>query len=347
LRNVELDEPRADELLVRIEACGICHTDVECMDLLDPPAVLGHEGCGVVEQLGTAVRGIEVGQRVALSYPSCGACASCATHRPFHCEHGLELSLAGHRADGSRPLHLDGAPIASAFFQQSSFATHSIVPARSVVPLPEGFPAQLGAALPCGVQTGAGSILNSLHTQAGESVAVFGVGAVGLSAIMAARLVGAQPIVAIDPNAQRRELALQLGATLALSSGAADVAATVRAATDGGANVILDTSGRDSALRQAIDSLAMGGRLGIVTVPDWGNDYRLAIQPLFERCGTLVSIIQGSSVPARFIPYLIEQHAAGRFPLERLVQTYPFEQINRAFEDAQQGRAIKPVLLMS
>lgn len=346
LQTVELDEPRADELLVRIEACGVCHTDLEGMELLQPPVVLGHEGCGLIEHVGAAVRGLRVGQRVSLSYPSCGNCGPCAAQRPYHCEHGLALSLAGRRGDGSRPLRLDGTEIASAFFQQSSFATCAIVPARSVVPLPEGFPAALGAALPCGVQTGAGSILNSLRAQAGECVAVFGVGAVGLSAIMAARLAGARIIVAIDLNAPRLELALQLGATLALDARAADLASAVRAATGGGADVILDTSGRDAALRQAIDSLAMGGRLGIVTVPNWGGDYRLAIQPLFERCGALVSIIQGSSVPARFLPYLIEQHAAGRFPFDRLVQTYPFAQINRAFDDARQGRVVKPVLMM-
>ena len=346
LQTVELDEPRADELIVRIEACGVCHTDIECMDLLPPPSVLGHEGCGVIEQVGGAVRGLRIGQRVALSYPSCGACECCAADHPFHCEHGLSLSLAGQRLDGTRPLRLGGTPIASAFFQQSAFATHSIVPARSVVPLPDRLPAHLGAALPCGVQTGAGSILNSLRAQSGESVAVFGVGAVGLSAIMAARLAGAAHAIAIDVNPQRLELARELGATLGLDARGEGVAESVRDITGGGADVILDTSGRDAALRQAIDSLAMGGRIGIVTVPDWGAGYRLAIQPLFERCGTLVSIVQGSSVPSRFLPFLIEQHSQGRFPFDRLVRTYPFADINQAFEDARDGRVVKPVLLM-
>ena len=316
------------------------------MELLAPPAVLGHEGVGVIEKMGREVKGLGVGDRVALSYPWCATCSPCREGRPFHCVHGLDLSFAGHRADGSRPVSLGGKPIASAFFQQSSFATHAVALARDAVKLPDDLPSELAAALPCGVQTGAGAILRSLATKPGESVAVFGVGAVGLSALMAAKLAGAGPVIAVDVNPGRLQLALSLGATHSVHAGDADVASSLRQITGGGVQVLLDTSGKDVALRRAIDAMATGGRLGIVTVPDWGKDYRLPIQPLFERFGSLVSIIQGSSIPATFLPYLIEQYRAGRFPFDRLVTAYPFAQINQAVEDARRGQAVKPVLLM-
>lgn len=346
LLEVELEAPRADEIQVRVDACGICHTDLECMSLVPTPSVLGHEGTGVVEAVGSAVRDLGPGDRVVLSYPWCGGCAACRAERPYHCRHGLDMSLAGRRLDGSQPIRLDGRPVSSAFFQQSSFARHALALARDAVRIPDDVPATVAAALPCGVQTGAGSILNSLATRPGETVAVFGVGAVGLSAVMAAVLAGARRIVAIDVNAARLALARELGATGAVDAASAAVAVEVLDLTGGGADVVLDTSGRDVALRQATASLAHGGRLGIVTVPDWGRDYRLPIQPLFERAGSLVSIIQGSSVPSRFIPWLIAQRAAGRFPVERLVQAYAFEDIGRAIDDARRGVAIKPVLTM-
>jgi aryl-alcohol dehydrogenase len=346
ISDVEIESPRADEVQVRIEACGVCHTDAECAELVPHPSVLGHEGCGVIESVGEGVHTLRVGQRVALSYPSCGHCTGCAEGRPYHCEHGLDLSLAGSRLDGSRPVRHHGSPISSAFFQQSSFATRAVVPARSAVPLPDDLPPWIGAALPCGVQTGAGAIINSLKTRNGERVAVFGVGAVGMSAVMAAVLAGAEKIVAVDVNPARLALALELGATHAIDAREAQVAEQVVHATGGGADVILDTSGRDVALRQAIGALAMGGRLGLVTVPDWGQDYRLGIQPLFERCGALVSIIQGSSVPGSFLPFLIDQYARGRFPVDRLIRRYDFANINQAFADSKNGTAIKPILMM-
>jgi aryl-alcohol dehydrogenase len=222
-----------------------------------------------------------------------------------------------------------------------------IVPARDCVVVSQALPPSVLAALPCGLQTGAGAILNSLALRAGECALVFGAGAVGLAAIMAARVGGAAAVIAVDVQPARLQLALAIGATHALDARDGDVAARVRSIAADGAQLVLDTSGRDAALREAMDALATGGRLGLVTVPDWGRDYRLPLQPLFERAGSLLCIIQGSARPREFLPRLMQWQAEGRFPAERLVSTYPFVDIDRAIADTRAGRAVKAVLLMS
>ena len=343
---VEIDDPRADEVRVRIEACGVCFTDLEAMEMLDAPCVLGHEGVGIVEAVGAEVDDIRPGQRVLVSYPWCGQCNSCVDNRPYHCTEHMALAFAGSRPDGSSPIRLAGQPIGSAFFQQSSFATHAIAPARDVVPVDSRLSPALLAALPCGMQTGAGAMLNSLAVRPGESVLVFGVGAVGLAAVMGARLAGAAVVIAVDMKSNRVEAALAVGATHVLDPRDGEVPARVRAITREGVHVAFDTSGRDVAIRQAMDMLATGGRLGLVTIPDWGQDYRLSLQPLFERAGTLTCIIQGSARPREFLPRLLESHAAGRFPIENLVTSYPFAAINQAIADIRSGTALKAVLVM-
>jgi aryl-alcohol dehydrogenase len=345
LTPVVLDDLREDEVLVRIEACGICHTDVKAQTRLELPAVLGHEGTGRIEAVGSAVSRVNIGDRVILSYPSCGGCPNCQRRQPWRCDHINELKFAGRRLDGSRTLSLEGKPISSAFFQQSAFATRAITRERSVVPVTGDYKPELLAALPCGVQTGAGAILNTLLVGAGDSLVVFGAGTVGLSAVMAARIRDAATIVAVDVVASRLRLAGELGATHTLHGDEPDLAARIGDILPKGARFTLDTTGNQDMQNLAVDCLAMGGECGLVAV---GREpFPFHLFSVFSRAAVLYGVIQGSSVPGEFIPQLLRYHEQGRFPFDRLITVYDFNDINSAFADAAAGIAVKPVLKMN
>ena len=346
VEQVLLDDQRPGELLVRIEACGICHTDQKFRERLPLPALLGHEGVGMVEAVGAEVRHVRVGDRVLISYPFCTACPACRRAEPWCCERIAELKFGGCRLDGSQPVSLQGAGITSAFFQQSSFATHAITLEQSVVPVSDQLPAGTLAALPCGVQTGAGAVMNTFDARPGDSLMVFGAGAVGMSAIMAARVLGIAPILCAEPHAGRRALATELGATGVFDPGDPDLIEQVRAAVPGGVRFALDTSATVAGLENAIEVIGKGGAVGIVSYPDDGRPFPFSTQTLFARVGRLIAITQGSSVPGEFLPKLIDLHLAGEFPVDRLVRTYPFRNINDALADAEAGDVVKPVLLM-
>ncbi len=343
---VELDELRPDELLVRLEACGICHTDEKFRQRLALPAVLGHEGVGVIVAVGARVDDVSVGDRVILSYPSCAVCAACHEGRPFHCEKILTLKFAGCRTDGTRPVSLEGTPITSAFFQQSSFATHAVTLASAVIPVADNVPSEVLAALPCGVQTGAGAIMNTFAAGPDDSLVVVGAGAVGLSAIMAAQVNGVRHIICIEPNEHRRALAAELGASAVFDADDAGLAALTSAMPGGGADLVLESSATVVGLELAIGCVGRGGAVGIVSFPNEGEPFPFSTRELFMKTARLVSVMQGSSVPREFIPQLIAHWQAGRFPVERLISTYPFADINQALADASSGIAVKPVLLM-
>ena len=348
LETVELDDPRGDEILIRVDACGVCHTDLIAQGELTPlPAVLGHEGTGVVEAVGNAAQRIRPGDRVVVSYPWCGACPHCAEGRPYICNDAIALSFNGARADGSRPISLNGAPIASAFFQQSTFAYHAVTPERDVVRIDGEIPAELLAALPCGIQTGAGSVINTFRASARDNLAVFGAGAVGLSAVMMASALGLSPIVAVDLHQMRLDLALELGATHAIDAREGEVARRLLEIVPDGLRFALETSSNEQALEDAVACLGMEGVCGMVTAPRFGEKYPFSPSEVMIKAACLRGIIQGSSVPATFLPRLIELQQQGQFPVERLIRTYDFADINQAFADSHAGTAIKPILKMS
>ncbi len=300
LEEITLDDLKPDEILVRIEASGICHTDISAQDKLPMPMILGHEGAGIVEQLGTAVSRIKVGDRVTISYGSCNHCPNCLNELPYICDNGAQCNFGGTRMDGTHTIRLAGEPVTSAFFQQSSFATHAITLERNVVPIDQGLSAHMAAPLGCGIMTGAGSILNTLKVGAKDSLVVFGAGSVGLSAIMAGRLVGASPLIAIDINPARLELALELGATHAFNAGEGEIPERVREICPRGAKFSFETSGVEQALNDAIACLAIAGHCGIVTAPHYGEKYPFSPSEVFFRAAKLQGYLLDHPYPRRF-----------------------------------------------
>lgn len=349
LRDVELEEPREDEVLVRVVAAGICHTDLIIRDQWYPvplPVVLGHEGAGVVEAVGSRVTKVSPGDHVVLTFLSCGRCRNCLGGRPSYCLSMYTLNFGGSRPDGSSPITMDGRRLKACFFGQSSFATYAIASERNVVPVPRDVPLDQLGPLGCGIQTGAGGVLNALHPHAGSSIAVFGTGAVGLSAIMAARVAGCTTIIGVDIRPHRLELARELGATHVVNAQETDPVQAIREITGGGVDYSLDTTGSAQAFRQAVDCLGQPGTCGLIGAAAMGTEASFDMNTiLFGR--TVRGIIEGDSVPEVFIPQLVELYRQGRFPLNRLLGFYSFDDINQAAQEAEEGRTIKPMLRMT
>ena len=348
IEDVRIEMPRADEILVRMVAVGICHTDAIMRDQYVPyplPGVFGHEGSGVVEAIGANVTTVVPGDHVVLSFMSCGVCERCAEGEPAYCENFVGLNLAGQRPDGTTGCcDAHGHKVHTHFFNQSSFSSYALAHHRNVVKVDKDAPLELLGPLGCGIQTGAGAVLNSLKVKAGDSIAVFGVGGVGLSAVMAAKVAGATTIIAVDVNAARLDLARELGATHVVNPAEVDPVATIQSITGKGAKYTLETTARPEVLRQAIDALSIRGTCGILGAPPMGTEGRFDINMVMILGRTIRGICEGDSVPAVFIPKLIELHRQGRFPFERLVRFYPFEQINEAMGASLRGETIKAVL---
>ncbi|MFJ2178489.1 NAD(P)-dependent alcohol dehydrogenase [Streptomyces sp. NPDC087851] len=355
LEEIAVDPPRPREVLVRVRAAGICHTDLSVRAGATPfplPAVLGHEGAGTVEAVGSAVTSVAPGDTVAISFASCGECLACHSGQPVRCAHWFRLNLSGgSRPDGSPTLRGTGRHTRSAlhghFFGQSSFATLALTGERGVVRVPADVPPRIVAPLGCGVQTGAGAVLHVLRPAPGDALAVFGAGSVGLSAVMAARLTAATRVVAIDPRAARRELARELGATHVVDPGAEDPAEVIARLTGGaGVQCALETSGRPEVLRQAVDGLAVGGVCGVVGAPPAGAEAHFDVPRMLDRGPRIVGVNQGAAVPRRFIPALIDLYRAGRLPVDRIVREFPLAAIEEAATAAATGQVVKPVLTM-
>jgi aryl-alcohol dehydrogenase len=351
IETVELDEPRDGEVLVRVVAAGICHTDVAVRDRYYPtplPAVLGHEGSGVVEAVGDGVTKVEPGDRVVLTFDFDDDCPNCRRGEVAYCENFFEHNFAGRRvSDGSTPIRDDGEDVGGAFFGQSSFATHAIATERNVVPVDDDVPLELLGPLGCGIQTGAGGVINALDPRAGSSIVVFGTGSVGLSAVMAANLKGCTDIVAVDLVESRREKALELGATHAVDpESVEDAEAAVRDHLGDGAQYSVETTANPSVLRTAVDVLRQTGECAVIGAPPLGTEVSLDVNTvLFGR--TVTGVVEGSSNPDLFIPELIDLHRRGKFPFDELVTYYDFEEIERAVEEQEAGEVIKPIVRMS
>lgn len=345
---VTLDALRPDEVLVTISSTGLCHTDLAVVhgDLPAPtPIVLGHEGAGTVAAVGSAVTAFAVGDRVAASFAACGHCANCLGGKPAYCANFFTLNIFGVREDGSTTLtDAKGEAVHGAFFGQSSFATSAIVNQHNLVAVPDGIDLDIVGPLGCGIQTGAGAIINTLKVPAGSSVLVTGTGAVGLSSIMAAKVAGATTIIAVDVIQSRLDTALELGATHAINGMDSDVVEQVQALTAGvGADYAVDTTANPHVVNNVINATRFGGSVGLVGVGK--PDASVTINALAGR--TFYGLVEGDAVPQTFIPQMIAMNAAGSFPFDKLVTKYPFSDIDKAIADTKSGAAIKAVLVMS
>ncbi|MEY4250168.1 MAG: hypothetical protein RJA87_1801 [Pseudomonadota bacterium] len=349
LETVELDEPRTDEIRVRIHAVGLCHTDLVARDGAMPfalPAVLGHEGAGVVEAVGSGVTKVVAGDRVAITFRSCGACARCQSGDPAYCHSMPAMNYIGMRLDGSKSIHRDGADLASNFFGQSSLATHALTYERNVIKLPADMPFEIAGPMGCGIQTGAGGIMNALACEAGSSLLILGGGAVGLSAVMGAKIQGCGTVIVVEPHAVRRSLALELGATHVIDPVAEpDLAAAVRAILAIGVDYAFDTTGRPDTLTATMACLGPKGVFGIVGIPPAGTPMPGDLGTVLTFGQTVRGIIEGDSDPDVFLPELMTHWREGRLPLERLIKTFPLDQINEAVVAQHHGDCVKVVLL--
>ncbi|WP_033291797.1 NAD(P)-dependent alcohol dehydrogenase [Amycolatopsis jejuensis] len=346
LEELEIEQPRAGEVLVRLVSSGVCHTDLGVIATAvdgQLPVVLGHEGAGIVEAVGEGVGSLATGDHVVLTYNFCGQCDHCKTGVMTHCRDFVPLNLSGARLDGSTPLSSKDGPVFGHFFGQSSFSRKVIATERNAIKVDSSLPLELLGPLGCGVQTGAGAVLNSLAPEEGSSIAVFAAGSVGLSAILAAKVAGCSTIIAVDPQAARRELATELGATHVVDPDDADPVEAIRTITGTGARYSVDCIGLPGVVRQALECLQSPGTCASVGYQGMTNE--LTIDQghlLFGR--SLVGVIEGDAIPGQFIPHMIELYQNGRFPFDKLITTFPFDRINEAIDAAHHGKVVKAVL---
>jgi len=345
LEEVELDDLRSDEVYVRVEAAGVCHTDANMQVMVPMPAVVGHEGVGIVEEVGSGVTYVKPGDRVIISWPACGVCPNCLTGKRYICDNAFPLLFSGRRLDGSQTIKLGGEWISGAWFQQSSFATHALAPVESLVRVEDDVPPEILAALPCGAMTGAGAVLSAMQVGPEDGLLVLGAGGVGLSAVMAAHMAGAYPIIATDVSDGRLSLARELGATHVINAAAEDSVARVQEISPGGVRFAFDSSGVVASWKTAAVSVRAGGTFGVCAAVEQET---LGGSPhiMLSKGNRIQFIMGGSVVPRVFLPKMIQWYKQGRFPVDRLVTTFPFAQINEAFAAAHHGEAVKPVLLM-
>ena len=342
LEDIELAEPKANEVLVKIVASGVCHTDhmVITRPLFDIfPLVPGHEGCGIVERVGDLVTDFAPGDSVCMSFSYCNECFACVTGRPYECEENLRLNFGGKNYDGTKRLSKDGIEISN-LFNQSSFATYSVTHRNNLVHVPDGIDLRLTGPLGCGIQTGAGAVLNCLKPEPGSSLVVMGCGGVGLSALMAAKCCGCTSIIAVDTVDSRLDLALELGATHTVNAGKTDTVSLVKNITGGkGADYAVNSSGSGATAGAALNCTHNFGRLAIIGSGDFAFGGYFGAR-------LIAGVTEGWSIPRLFIPQLINLYQQGSFPFDRLMSFYNFDEINTASEDSLTGKAIKPVLVM-
>ena len=347
IEQLELCDPNDDEVLVRIVGAGICGTDLGAqhghLPIPPPPSVFGHEGAGVVERVGARVTKVKPGDHVALAWDYCGTCPSCKQGKELYCLNFFLHNFHGARPDGTTTLKKGDQTIHGSFFYQSSFANFALANERNVVKVPEDVPLEILGPLGCGVMTGAGAVMNSLKPGPGASIAIFGAGPVGMSAVLGADVCGCTTIIAVDVNASRLEMAKELGATHTVNAGEVDPVEAIMDITGGGAEFSLECVGNPKVLRQAVDVLPRLGVCGLLGVVPPGTEVSLDMD-LIMNGRTVKGILGGDAIADLFIPKLIELYKQGRFPFDRMITFYPFDEINRAVEDMAKGKVMKPVL---
>jgi aryl-alcohol dehydrogenase len=335
------------DVLVKIVGSGLCHTDLAARDgavHVPKSCVLGHEGSGIVEVVGDNVAKVRPGDHVVLTYAFRAQCRACESGHPDYCEKFVPLNFTDGRSgepgtfyDGENELH-------SHFFGQSSFANFTVSHQHNVIKVRQHAPLELLSVLGCGIQTGAGTVINALKARPGESIVVIGVGPVGLGAILAAQVWGCTTIIAAHVLNSRLETALELRATHAIKMSSESSAANqILSIMAGGVDYALDTSGRVENCRAGLDALGTSGKLAFVGVPKNENPIEADMFKMLLKGQSMMDVVEGDSVPEVFIPRLIDLYLAGKFPFDRMITKYSFNQINQAIEDQKQEKMVKVV----
>jgi alcohol dehydrogenase len=350
IENVQLEEPGAGEVLVRMTAAGLCHSDLSIVNGDRPrpmPMALGHEAAGVVAQLGAGVADLAVGDAVALVFvPSCGHCLPCLEGRPALCEPGAAANTAGTLVGGHRRLaRADGSPL-NHQVGVSCFAEYAVVNRGSLVKVVPDLPPEVAAIFGCAVLTGVGAAINSAQVRLGQTVAVVGLGGVGLAAVLGARAAGARQVIAIDTLPAKRELALALGAAAAFDAADPELVDQVKAATRGGVDIAIEAASAVSALEAAYRITRRGGTTITCSLPHPGHSFKVPAVHLVAEERTLKGSYLGSAVPARDIPRFIDLYREGRLPVDRLItHRLRLDEINEGFDRLADGEAVRQVIL--
>ena len=349
IETLELAPPKAGEVLVKVVACGVCHTDASSIKQFIParlPMVMGHEGVGIIEEVGAGVNGLQVGDHVVLSFPSCGICPHCADGKPYACVNMKKLFFGGDYNDGTTRLTDENGVAISALFGQSSFADHCIVEAKHAVKVDPDVDLKALCSLGCGVQTGAGAVLCRMKPEPGSSIAIFGAGAVGLSAVMAAKIAGCSTIIVIDLVQDRLDMAKEMGATHIINGKeCADVPAKIFEITGGkGVNYGLEAVGVPVLVQQMLQVLGPEG-LGVLVGVTGDAQIPVHANDLMDKNAVFTGAIEGGANPQTFIPRLVQFYKEGRLPIDMMSKYYKFEDIEKAFEDSHSGEVIKPILV--
>ena len=352
IRRLTLREPHANEIRVKVVATGICHTDIMTKNkgLCEFPFILGHEGVGIVDAIGSGVKDFELGDHVIMTYDYCGHCPACEQHHTAFCEQHGDLNFSGSRPDGSKVhRNRDGSLINGSFFQQSSFATYALSHASNTIKIDKSLPLPMLAPLACGVQTGAGTVINSLQVQTASSVAIYGCGCVGLAAILAAKVCGASNIIAVDLQQRRLELAIDMGATHIINPSKleGDLANAVRSLTENkGSHYAIDTTGQPQVLRQAFEATRPMGKTAMIAPGVPGTELTIEMLSLLPG-KSIQGIVQGDAYSKDFIPKMIELWQQGQFPFQQMISYFHgIEQIDRAATAMANGDVIKPVVIL-
>lgn len=351
IETLEIDNPRADEVLVKVIASGICHTDMVMRDQGVPtpqPVVLGHEGAGIVEKVGDQVSAFKPGDRVAMSFATCGSCPSCAKAAPAYCYEFFPLNFFGIRSDGSTSLRKRDRAIHSHIFGQSSFSSHVVCSQRNLVKVPDAVPLEIAGPFGCGFQTGAGAVLNSIKVAEGSSVLVLGAGAVGMSAVMAAAYIAkAKTVITADLNPERLALAKTIGGTHTVLGNDADFAEKIRQICPNGVDTIIDTTGFLPLVEPCVHLLAPKGTLGLVAAYRADAKLTLDVMPFMSTGKKVQGIVEGDTDITTFIPQLLHYYKQGLFPVEKLITYFDFADINDAIEQSETGKVIKAIVRMA
>lgn len=350
IKKLTMKDIGPSDVLVKIVGAGLCHTDLAARDEELPvkkPCVLGHEGSGIVQAVGASVTKVVPGDHVVLTYAFCGECPTCTSGHPAYCDNLLPLTFtdgregeAGSFYDGEKAIH-------GHFFGQSSFANYAIAHHTNVIKVRKDAPLELLGVLGCGVQTGAVTVMNVLKARPGDSIVVFGVGPVGMSAVLAAKVCACNKIIAVDVLESRLDKARELGATDVINvNSAGSIADKIRTIVPHGVKHALDTTGRVENCKAGLDVLGTLGKLAFVGVPHGNKPLEVDLFPMMIQGKSIMGVVQGDSLPHVFIPMMIDLYMAGQFPFDKMIAKYKLRQINEAIEDQSKGTVVKVVFTL-